>query len=150
MNKVALVGAFVAVALLAAGATYLFFIVVGTTMPSIEHFTLAKAITIEDVDADYTFTLTCIWSGNQKVLYMLPGLSLNPGETYSRSDWVGRTGTDLEVVMTIWGPGDAGNDYQVEFGKVASNEILIELPDGQTHTFPRNSPEGYWLATVTM
>ena len=136
-------------AVLGAAGTYIFVVFIGITIPTAEHFALAKTATIKDVENDYTFTMSCIWAGKPTATYALQTYEFVPGQKYYRSDWVGRRNDDLEVVMTIWGPGTAGDDYVVEIAKLSMHTISMELPDGQMHTFPPDSGEGYWITVTT-
>ena len=147
--KWSLVGGLLLAAVLGAVGTYIFVVFIGTAMPTAEHFALAKTVTIKDVENDYTFTMSCIWAGKPSAAYALQTYEFVPGQKYYRSDWVGRRNDDLEVVMTIWGPGTEGDDYIVEIAKSSMHSISIELPDGQTHTFPSGSGEGYWATVIS-
>jgi len=123
---------------LLAGGLGVYFMV-GMKFPPANHAKVVEAITITDLTRGYTFNMICTWSGNVKYLSLQPYLGLTPGETYPRSEWVGRQGNDLDVVMSIWGPTSGGNDYNVEVAKLAGNQIVIAWSDsmgGGEHILP--------------
>jgi len=47
------------------------------------------------------------------------------GKQYPQTTWVWQRFGDTEWCMTIWGPGDDGETYAIEFGRLACHSFII-------------------------
>ena len=71
-----------------------------------------------------------------------------PHVVYGQSLWTFSSGDDIDVTMTIWGPGNDGATYLVEFGRHAGDAITI-AGWNQSVSWPSNSNEGYASMSIT-
>lgn len=107
--------------------------------PRSDHRWVAQNISIKDKDWNVVFTLECTKVTKAKV--GLATFPLEEGKTYPRSEWMARRDGDIEVYVSIWGPGEDGGIF-VEVAKLAGNEFEVTfVPDGQTWTLPKVTTE---------
>lgn len=116
--------------------------------PTHEHKMIAERFTVKDVTEDFYLTLKHRHTDIAD-FYPTYGLQITPGEPYVQSLWVWCTKDDIDVVMTIWGPGDDGITYYLGFARMMSNEALITGFDHTIH-WMKDTTEGYATFEVQM
>lgn len=109
--------------------------------PTHEHKAIAERFVVKDVTKDFYLTLKHRHTDIAE-FYPTYELQITPGETYVQSLWVWCTKDDIDVVMSIWGPGDDGLTYLVVFARMMGNEALITGCD-QTIHWMQGTTEGY-------
>lgn len=78
-----------------------------------------------------------------------PNVPLNifvPHKTYTQSLWTYNSGNDIDVFLHIWGPGDDGKTYLLEFSRSGSDTINI---NGLTHHIEWPSIGDWQTPTMT-
>ena len=116
--------------------------------PTHEHKAIAERFVLQDVTKDFYLTLKHRYTDIAE-FYPTYALQITPGEPYVQSLWVWCTKDDIDIVMSIWGPGDDGITYYVVFARMMSNEVLITGFD-QTIHWMYDTTEGYAVLTVKM
>jgi len=111
------------------------------------HSKVANGFTANDLTDQVSLNMKHIITGSATFhMYAVPQDAFIPKNKYTQSLWTFCSGDDIDLTMTIWGPGENG-EYMVEFGRHAGNEIVIR-GYGNTFTFPKDSSIGYAVAVL--
>jgi len=123
----------------------------GVNVPyNLDHLEISKGFTVHDLTDGMPMNAKHVFTGSA-VYHAFARDVFTPKTSYTQSLWIWTTGdsNDIEVTMTIWGPGEDGKSYLIEFGKHAGNAIQI-IGFGQSVTWQKDTNEGYWSLTVTL
>jgi len=115
--------------------------------PPKTHQTIVNKISIKDMEPGYDCYLKPRFVYAKEIAYGQPTYGVfQTGETYMHSVWLWVRGDDAEWSMTIWGPGDDGATYSIEFGRLGSHPFKITVEDTEI-TVPKASGKGEgWYA----
>lgn len=113
-----------------------------------EHAEISKRFTVKDITDGVVMNVKHVLTGEAAYHAYAPQDIFIARKTYTQSLWFWTTGqsNDIEVTMTIWGPGEDGKTYAVEFGRHAGNNIQIS-GFGASVTW-QDGIEGYWGLNV--
>ena len=100
------------------------YFVVPNNTPS-THQAIVDDIEIVDTEINMKLEPKLVSSGTLEY-GKTPELStFTTGKQYPQTTWVWQRFGDTEWCMTIWGPGDDGETYFVEFGRLSSHSFII-------------------------
>jgi len=141
-----LLGLLIGVALLT-GAGYV--MTGGVNVPyDSNHSYIAERISVVDSTDGVTLSCKHVMSGPAEFHpYALNAFTAK--KTYTQSLWIFCAGNDIDVTLTIWGAGDDGHTYSVEFGRHAGNAITIHCFN-DTYIWEANSDTGYLGTTIIL
>lgn len=108
--------------------------------PPSDHLAIAEQFEVCDIDYDTDLTLKFIGTSETAMLSVLEldAFALKTRE-YQLSEWGFYTGKDSNAYLNIWGPGDDGETYSIEFVKMCGNTLELTCPSG-TYTLDAEHP----------
>ena len=123
------------------------------TTPS-SHNAIIGKIRVKDTKANLYLTPKFVCSKTVTWGKGIPLSIFTSDYDYQQSTWIWQRYDDTEFVMTIWGPGNDGKSYLIEFGRLAADPFTISF-EGETvitiaevtDTINRNC-EGYYSIMV--
>jgi len=110
------------------------------------HTNIANGFQVTDMTDSAGLTLRHMMTGSATYHPFASQDVFVAGQSYTQSLWVFEADGDIDITMTIWGPGE-GDTYSVEFGRHAGNTIQIK-GWGFTFSFPSGSNVGYASCSV--
>jgi len=113
-----------------------------TVQAPASHRTIVNATSIKDTTVNFYLKPTLVRVDKPE---WCKGLDFQAtvGKSYPQTTWVWTRYGDVEVAMTIWGPGDDGVTCLVEFATLAGNPFSINCGGQQF-----NLQTGYYCTTV--
>lgn len=129
---------------------------VGNTLafgsPSKIHATLAKNITVFDIDLNSQTSLEFIRSSESSMLVAFDFGNegqFGIGETeYALSEWRYHLMGDPDAYMCVWGAGDDGLTYFVEIASFSGNTLKVTTPKAIYYLSPENPKATFLLSVV--
>jgi len=112
------------------------------------HSFISQRISIMDSTDGVTLTCKHVLSGPAQFHPYALDL-FTPKKTYTQSLWTFSAGGDIDVTLTIWGPGDDSHTYQLEFGRHAGNKITIHSFN-DTYVWEANTDRGYFSQAIRL
>ena len=100
------------------------------TVPA-SHKAIVEKIEVKDTKAIFALTPIFVISKTATWGKGIPLSIFDYSSDYTQSTWLWQRYDDVEFVMTIWGPGNDGKTYLIEFGKVSNDPFTISF-DGAT------------------
>jgi hypothetical protein len=122
----------------------------GTNIPYDQnHVNIASKISIFDTTDGVALTCRHAQTGPAAMHPYAPLDTFTARETYTQSVWFWCLDDDVDITMTIWGPGNDGETYYLEFGRHMGNAAEIK-GFGYTATWEQGTTEGYagWAITL--
>jgi hypothetical protein len=124
----------------------------GTNIPYDQTInSIANKFTVRDITWSKTLTLKHMLTAPSEIGANAP-LDIFPfayHKTYTQSFWVFCSGNDIDATMCIWGPGDDGKSYMLEFSRVSGNAINIKGYSLDV-TWAKGTNEGYAYTMVVV
>jgi len=121
------------------------------SQPPKDHQIIVNKIVIKDTKYDCLLKPKFVYA--KEITYGQPTYGVfQVGETYMHSVWLWTRHDDAEWSMTIWGPGDDGMTYSIEFGRLAGNPFKITVEDTEI-TVPEGSgsgSEGWYIVEIKL
>ena len=108
----------------------------GTNVPyDTNHSGIANSVRIQDKGFNVMLTVHHLQTGPIEFMATAPqNVLLFPAHIQTtQSIWIFTSGADVDVYMTILGPGTDGHTYSVDFSRLACNEILITCGNQTVH-----------------
>ena len=89
------------------------------------HKAIVDKMEVIDTKANFRLTAKLVDSVSSEFGEGIPLATFDYGKVYGQTTWIWQRYGDTEFVMTVWGPGNDGKTYLVEFGKVAGDPFKI-------------------------
>lgn len=108
----------------------------GTNVPyDTNHSGIANSVRVQDKGFNVMLTLHHLQTGPIEFLAVAPQnvLQFPPHFQTTQSIWMFTSGGDVEVYMTIMGPGIDGHTYSVDFSRLLGSETLITCGNQTIH-----------------
>jgi len=112
-----------------------------------KHKFIAENFIVQDMTTNSLTKLKHIITGPAQFYPTAPYDVFTARQSYTQSLWVWTSEGDIDVTMTVWGPGNDAKTYLVEFGRHTGNEVRIE-GFGRVFSWPEASTVGYASLTV--
>lgn len=120
------------------------------TFPPGTHKAIVENTSIQDTTFEFWLEPKLVasrsieWS-KQSMVHM----SFAKEKSYRQTTWLWQRYGDTEVAMTIWGPGDDGRTYLIEFGRLGGNAFDIKCFD-ETASWARSTSQGWIHFTIEL
>jgi hypothetical protein len=115
----------------------------GTSIPyDTNHSYIAERVSVYDMTDGVQMTSKLVLEGPATFHpFALDVFQFTAKKSYTQSLWIFCSQNDIDVTLTIFGAGDDGKSYLLEFGRHAGNTIQIKAFN-QTFSWAKGSNDG--------